>query len=91
MSILKPFKCINKTMPDILDEASNILKAELRRRAITYKNLAKLLESQGLKENETQLRTKINRGAFSFHFLIHVLRAIGADKVDISNKQRYEK
>jgi hypothetical protein len=73
-------------MKDISQEAANIIKAELVRRAITYKNLSRLLESQGLYENEVQLKTKINRGTFSFHFVINVLRAIGADKVDISGR-----
>jgi hypothetical protein len=78
-------------MSDIAAEASKILKSELTRRAITYKNLSRLLESQGISENEIQLRKKINRGTFTFHFVIHVLRAIGAEKVDISTKNRYER
>lgn len=63
-------------------EASRILKAELARRDISYKELARLLPD----ENYVQLKTKINRGSFSAGFFIKVLRAIGAMHVDITEK-----
>ena len=68
------------------NNATSLLKSELALREITYKNLSLLLESQGVYENEIQLKTKINRGTFSFEFAIHVFRAIGADKVYFSNR-----
>jgi len=68
---------------DYYAEASRILKAELARRDIGYKDLARLVPD----ENYVQLKTKINRGSFSAGFLIKVLRAIGATEVDISEKR----
>jgi hypothetical protein len=62
-------------------EASRIVRAELVRRQITYKNLSKLLESDGIYENELQLKSKINKGRFSFFFFIQVARAIGAKNI----------
>lgn len=73
-------------MPDKNDlsaEAARILKAELARRDITYKRLALLL---GRDVNDKQLSMRINRGRFTFAFLIRVLRAIGAEKVDVSRR-----
>jgi hypothetical protein len=60
-------------------EASRILKAELARRGLSYRKLSGLLQA----ENELQLKTKINRGSFSAAFFIRVMRAIGADHVDL--------
>lgn len=67
---------------DYYSEASRILKAELVRRGIGYKELAHLVGD----ESYTQLKTKINRGSFSAGFLIKVLRAVGASQVDLSSR-----
>lgn len=64
---------------DYYAEASRILKAELARRDIGYKELERLIPD----ENYTQLKTKINRGSFSAGFFIKVLRAIGANDIDV--------
>jgi hypothetical protein len=70
------------TTDNYYSEASRILKAELVRRGIGYKELARLVGD----ESYTQLKTKINRGSFSAGFLIKVLRAIGAAQVDLSTR-----
>lgn len=70
------------TTDDYYDEASRILKAELVRRGISYRDLARLVGD----ESYVQLRTKINRGSFSAGFLIKVLRAIGALEIDVSSR-----
>ena len=67
---------------DYYGEASRILKAELARRDIGYKELARLVPD----ENYVQLKTKINRGSFSAGFFIKILRAIGATEIDVSER-----
>jgi hypothetical protein len=64
---------------DYYAEARRILKAELARRGIGYKELERLVPD----ENYVQLKTKINRGSFSAGFFIKVLRAIGANEIDV--------
>jgi hypothetical protein len=64
---------------DYYSEASRILKAELVRRDINYQDLADLLGD----ETYGQLKTKINRGSFSAGFFIRVMRAIGAEQLDL--------
>jgi len=61
------------------EEASRILKAELARRDISYQTLADLLGD----ETYGQLKSKINRGSFSVGFFIKVMRAIGAEQIDL--------
>lgn len=63
--------------------AKNLLKAELKRRGVTYAQLAQLLAEIGVQENERNLNNKISRGGFSAAFLIECLTVIGADQVRI--------
>lgn len=58
--------------------AKNLLKGELKRRGITYAQLAEKLAAIGVHENERNLNNKIARGGFSAAFLLQCLRAIGA-------------
>lgn len=55
-----------------------ILKAELKRRNVGYKELADRLAELGIRETETNIRTKISRGGFSAVFFVQCLIAIGA-------------
>jgi len=61
--------------------AKNLLKAELRRRGITYAGLAERLAEIGVSENERNLNNKISRGGFTAAFLLQCLQAIGAESV----------
>ena len=63
------------------DLAKNILKGELKRRAITYADLAKRLEKIGVSETERNLNNKISRGGFSAAFLLQCMTARGASEI----------
>lgn len=58
--------------------AKNLLKAELKRRGVSYGQLAERLEEIGIHETERNLNNKISRGGFSAAFLLQCLAAIGA-------------
>ncbi len=64
-------------------EAKGILKAEIARRHLSYKDLVEKLHAMGVTETEANLRNKISRGGFSAGFLIQCLAAIGAHTVRI--------
>lgn len=57
--------------------AKNLLKGELKRRGVTYGQLAEKLAVMGVHETERNLNNKISRGGFSAAFLFQCLRAIG--------------
>ncbi len=57
--------------------AKNLLKAELKRKGVTYAQLAEKLATVGVTENERNLNNKISRGGFSAAFLLQCLEAIG--------------
>lgn len=55
-----------------------ILKAELKRRNLGYRELAERLENFGVHETERNIANKISRGGFSAVFLVQCLDAMGA-------------
>lgn len=63
--------------------AKNLLKGELKRRGVTYAQLAEKLGAIGVIENERNLNNKISRGGFTAAFLMQCLVAIGVDNLRI--------
>lgn len=59
--------------------AKNLLKGELKRRGVTYAQLAEKLADIGVQENERNLNNKVSRGGFSAAFFLQCLTAIGAE------------
>lgn len=64
-------------------KAKNLLRAELRRRGITYAVLADLLRQVGLQENARNIANKVSRGGFSAVFLLQCLHVIGVKQVQL--------
>ena len=60
------------------DQVKGLLKAELKRRNVTYAGLVDKLAEIGVKETEPNVRNKLARGKFTAVFLIQCLEAIGA-------------
>ena len=66
-------------MPDTEWQArvKGLLKAELKRRNVSYKELASRLEAVGIQETERNINNKISRGGFTAVFFVQCLVAIG--------------
>lgn len=62
-----------------------VLKAELKRRNISYNELVERLAQIGVKESEQNIRTKISRGGFTAVFFFQVMAAIGAQSVRLED------
>lgn len=58
--------------------AKNLLKGELKRRGVTYEQLADKLTAMGVPENARNLNNKISRGGFTAAFLLQCLDALDA-------------
>jgi Domain of unknown function (DUF6471) len=58
--------------------AKNILKAELKRKGVTYAQLVEKLAVIGVTETERNLTNKISRGGFTAAFLLQCCFAIGS-------------
>jgi hypothetical protein len=65
------------------ERAKNILKAELKRRGMTYAQLAEKLKPLGLAENERNLANKISRGSFTAAFFMMCMDAIGVHQLSL--------
>jgi microsomal dipeptidase-like Zn-dependent dipeptidase len=72
-------------MPDTEWEAKvkGLLKAELKRRNVTYRQLVEKLAAVGVSETEPNIRNKLARGKFTAVFLIQCLEAIGASELRV--------
>ena len=62
---------------DWQERAKGLLKAELKKRGVGYKQLADKLKELGVEENDRNIANKLARGGFSAVFLVQVLTAIG--------------
>lgn len=63
--------------------AANLLKAELKRKGVTYAQLVEKLEAIGVHEKEVNIRNKLARGKFSAAFLLASLNAIGTRELHL--------
>ncbi|MER8603350.1 DUF6471 domain-containing protein [Mesorhizobium sp. M1233] len=63
--------------------AANLLKAELKRKGVTYAQLVEKLATIGVEEKEVNIRNKLSRGKFTAAFLLQCLTAIGISTISI--------
>lgn len=65
-------------------KAANLLKAELKRKGVTYAGLVEKLAAIGVDEKEANVRNKLSRGKFTAAFLVQCLVAIGTSDIRIN-------
>jgi len=68
--------CYNYFMKN---RAKEFLSKERNKRGLTYKELSLIMKDKGYIYSENTIRSKINRGSYSFVFLLEV-----CDSLDIS-------
>lgn len=62
-----------------------LLRAEMARRSATYRDLAAKLTEVGVRETETNLRSKVSRGSFTAVFFIQALSVLGCSSLRIED------
>lgn len=62
-----------------------LLKAELKRKGVTYAQLVGKLADIGVMDSEPNIRNKLARGKFTAVFLVQCLEAIGASSLRLSD------
>ena len=70
---------------DWTEKTKGILKAELKRRNVTYGQLAEKLGEIGIKDSDVNIRNKIARGGFTAVFFVQCLAAIGCHTVRLDD------
>ena len=71
--------------PEWEARVKGLLKAELKRRGVTYAQLVQKLADIGVQESEPNIRNKLARGKFTAVFLVQCLEAIGCETLRLSN------
>ncbi len=62
-----------------------ILKAELKRKGVTYAQLVERLAAIGVVDSEPNIRNKLARGKFTAVFFLQCLEAIGTSSLRLSD------
>lgn len=65
--------------------AKRFFKAELKRRDVTYDELARRLTAMGIEETEGSITVKVNRGTFPTWFFLASMQAIGCPAVKVED------
>jgi hypothetical protein len=63
-----------------------LLKSELKKKNVGYRQLAELLTAMGIPETEPNIANKISRGGFTAVFFVQCLVAIGAHTVRLHDE-----
>ncbi len=64
-------------------QAANLLKAELKRKGVTYAQLVERLADIGISEKEVNVANKLSRGKFSAAFMLACLKAIEVQELNL--------
>ena len=65
-------------------KAANLLKAELKRKGMTYSQLVERLADIGISEKEVNVANKLSRGKFSAAFMLACLTAIETEHLHLA-------
>ena len=68
------------------EKAANLLKAELKRRGVSYAQLVVKLAAVGVTDSEANIKNKLSRGKFTAAFMLECLEAIGASNLRLSEQ-----
>jgi hypothetical protein len=71
--------------PSWEERAKRLLKAELKRADVSYRELAERLKKHGLEETEASIASKLSRGTFAATFFLASLVAIGCEAVTMED------
>ena len=72
--------------PIFVEKAKNLLRAELKRQGMSYKQLADALSTIGVHETDRNIANKISRGTFTAAFLLQCLSVAGCKTVRLEDE-----
>ena len=67
-------------------QVKGLLKGELKRRNVSYKELVERLAAIGVRDSEQNIANKISRGGFTAVFFVQCLQAIGCKTLRLSEE-----
>lgn len=78
-------ECIMADNAEWEARAKGLLKAELKRRGVSYAQLVDKLAAIGVSETEPNIRNKLARGKFTAVFMLQCLEAVGATSLRLND------
>jgi Domain of unknown function (DUF6471) len=66
-------------------QVKGLLKAELKRRNLSYADLARKLAAVGVKDTERNISNKISRGTFTAVFFVQCMEAVGCKTIHLED------
>lgn len=79
-------RCWMPKNPEWEQRVKGLLKAELKKRGLGYRELAEKLTEMGVPETERNIANKISRGGFTAVFLVQCLSAIGCHTLRLESE-----
>ena len=76
------------TSKDWQVRVKGMLKAELKRRNLSYRDLAEKLHAIGVKDSERNISNKIARGSFTTVFFVQCMEAIGCRTIHLDEGKK---
>lgn len=70
---------------DWTTRTKNLLKSELKKRGVSYRELVDKLAALGIHETERNIANKISRGGFTAAFFVQCLTAIGCSSLRLED------
>ena len=67
------------------EKVKGLLKSELKRRNVSYKQLADMLSEMGVADTEANIKNKISRGGFTAVFFVQCLAAVGCNNLRLED------
>lgn len=77
---------MTRTTRDWQSDVKGLLKAELKRRNLSYADLADRLSEIGIEEDRRNISNKIARGSFTAVFFVQCLEAIGVRNLHLKDE-----
>ena len=68
-------------------EARLMIKAQLARHGVSYRELVTRLAALGVRETERSITNKLSRGTFRFTFVLQVMNALGEPALTLRPRQ----
>ncbi len=67
-------------------KTKGLLKGELKKRGVSYRDLAEKLEAIGVEGSERNISNKIARGSFTAVFFVQCMTAIGCKIIHLEDE-----
>lgn len=77
---------MNDTEEEWQNRVSGMVKAEMARRNVTYRELEARLRAIGIDDNAKNLSTKISRGRFTATFFFQCMSVLGCRTLHLNHK-----